>query len=207
MSVNRLISTIMRQSSGARCLIVRKSAGGALLKGHCNLLLWGLVPLLVAFPFGLRAQESDCPKEPLLLSPSDPVYSEAMGLKQTLESHGFVVRCVFPTKLGSIFRVDEGGGFRSTVEGEANLRTNYGEVDVVFLPKSQTFADFKITERREGGGYMYTFGGTPRVWETNRFGSALRMYFLDQDNMLLFISDAALMRRLEQVLQVRHRKL
>jgi len=177
------------------------------LRVHPNLLLLGLVPLFVAFPFGLRAQESDCPKGPPPLSPSDAVYSDAMELKQTLESHGFVVRCVFPTKLGSIFRVDEGGVLRSTVEGEANFRTNYGEVDAVFMPKTQTFADFKITERREGGGYLYTFGGTPRVWETNRFGSARRMYFLDQANLLFFINDAALMRRLERVLQVRHRKL
>ena len=177
------------------------------MRVHPNLLRLGLVPLLVAFPLGLRAQESNCPKGPPLLSPSEPVYSDAMGLKQTLESHGFVVRCVFPTTLGSIFRVDEGGVFRSTVEGEANFRTNYGEVDVVFIPKPQTFADFKITERREGGGYLYTFGGAPRVWETNRFGSARRMYFLDQDNLLFFISDPALMRRLELVFQVRHRKL
>jgi len=130
-----------------------------------------------------------------------------MRLKQTLESHGFEARCVFPTKLGSIFRVDEGGVLRSTVEGEANFRTNHGEVDAVFMPKPQTFADFKITERREGAGYLYTFGGTPRVWETNRFGSARRMHFLDQDNLLFFINEPALMRRLEQVLPVRHRTL
>ncbi|PYV60405.1 MAG: hypothetical protein DMG98_02450 [Acidobacteria bacterium] len=114
---------------------------------------------------------------------------------------------MFPTRLGSIFRVDEGGVLRSTVEGEANFRTNHGEVDAVFMPKPQTFADFKITERREGAGYLYTFGGTPRVWETNRFGSARRMHFLDQDNLLFFINEPALMRRLEQVLPVRHRRL
>lgn len=177
------------------------------MRVHVHLLVAMFIVALVAFPSGLSGQDTDCPKGPPLLSPSDAAYSDAMELKQTLESHGFVVRCVFPTKLGSIFRVDEGGVLRSTVEGEANFRTNYGEVDAVFMPKPQTFADFKITERREGGGYLYTFGGTPRVWETNRFGSARRMYFLDQDNLLFFINNAALMRRLEQVLQVRHRKL
>jgi hypothetical protein len=172
-----------------------------------NLLLFGLAVLLAAFPFGLSAQESDCPIGPPLLSPSDPVYSDAMELKQTLESHGFVVRCMFPTKLGSIFRVDDGGVFHNTVEGEADFRTNYGEVDAVFMLKPQTFAGFRISERRKDSGFLYTFGGTPRVWDTNRFGTARRMYFLDHGNQLFFINDVALLHRLEQALQARHRKL
>jgi len=138
------------------------------LRVHPNLLLLGLVPLLLAFPFGLSAQENDCLKGPPLLSPSEPIYSDAMELKQTLESHGFVVRCVFPTKLGGIFEVWEGRVMHSTVAGEANFRTNYGEVDAVFMPHPQTFADFKITEHRKDSGFLYTFGGTPRVRDTNR---------------------------------------
>src|SRR5438876_8231636 len=35
----------------------------------------------------------------------------------------------------------------------------------------------------------------------------VRMHFLDQDNLLFFINEPALMRRLEQVLPVRHRRL
>jgi len=177
------------------------------LRVHPGLLLWRLVLLLVAFSPGLSAQESDCPKGPPLLSPTEPVYSDAMELKQTLESHGFVVRCVFPTKLGSIFRVDDSGVFHSTVEGEADFRTNYGEVDAVFMPKPQTFAGFRISEHRKDSGFLYTFGGTPRVWDTNRFGTARRMYFLDHSNQLFFINDVALLHRLEQALQERHRKL
>ena len=177
------------------------------MRGHAYLLVVMFLVADVIFPSRLSAQNTDCPKGPPVLSPSDAVYSDAMELTQTLENHGFVVRCVFPTKLGSIFRVDDGGVLRSTVEGEANFRTNYGDVDAVFRLKPQSFADFEITERREGRGYMYTFGGTPRVWETNRFGSARRMYFLDRDNMLFFINDTALMRRLEQALQIRHRRL
>jgi hypothetical protein len=34
-----------------------------------------------------------------------------MELKQSLGSHGFVVRCVFPTGFGSIFQVTEGRRF------------------------------------------------------------------------------------------------
>ena len=171
------------------------------------MLLLGLVTLLLAFPFELIAQKDQCPNGPPLLSPSEPIYSDAMELKQTLEAHGFVVRCVFPTKLGSIFEVWEGGVMQSTVAGEANFRTNYGDVDAVFLPPPRTFADFKITEHRKGGGFLYTFGGTPRVWDTNRFGSARRMYFLDHGNELFFIDDVGLLHRLEEALQARHRRL
>jgi hypothetical protein len=124
--------------------------------------VWGLVLLLVAFPFGLSAQ-TDCPQGPLLLSPSDPVYSDATKLKQTLEGHGFVVRCVFPTKLGSIFQVADGGVMRSTVEGEVNFRTNYGEVDAVFMSKPQNFADFKIPEQRKDSGFVYLWRRTSGV--------------------------------------------
>jgi hypothetical protein len=174
---------------------------------HHSLLLLGLVLFLVVVSVGLSAQESDCPKGPPPLSALDPVYSDAMELKQTLESHGFVVRCMFPTKLGSIFEVNDGGVLHSTVEGETDFRTNYGEVDAVFMPKPQTFAGFRISERRKGNGFLYTFGGTPRVWDTNRFGTAYRMYFLDHGNQLFFINDVALLHRLEHALQARHRKL
>jgi hypothetical protein len=69
------------------------------------------------------------------------------------------------------------------------------------MPNRQTFANFKVTERRDGDGYLYTFGGVPQVWQTNHFGTARRMYFLEQGNFLLFLNEPALMRRLEQMLQ------
>jgi len=177
------------------------------LRVHYCLLLSSLVLFLVARPLDLHAQAQDCPPEPALLSATNPVYLDAMELKQTLESHGFVVHCVFPTMLGSIFRIDEGGVLRSTVEGEASFRTNYGDVDAVFMPKPQTFAGFRITEHREDGGFVYTFAGTPRVWAVNRVESAHRFYFLDRGNQLLLSNDLLLLDRLEKTLQVRHRKL
>jgi len=159
------------------------------------------------FPLALDAQEADCPKGPALLSSSEPVYADAMELKQTLESHGFEVRCVFPTTLWSIFWREDGGVVHGTIEGQANFRTNYGDVQAVFMPKPQTFADFKIFEHREDNGFLYTFGGIPRVWDTNRFGSAHRIYFLDHGNQLFFVGDLVLLRRLEKALAVHHRKL
>lgn len=172
--------------------------GGEHLNVRLHHLLAGLV-LLVACESSSLAEPPQCPPPAALLSSTDPAYADAMDLKQTLESHGFVVPCIFPTKFGSIFQVKDGDVLRSTIEGEADFSTNYGNIDAVFLPKPQTFADFKITEHREGGGYLYTFAGTPRVWETNRFGSASRVYFLKHGNQLLMVGEK-LRGRLEQAL-------
>ena len=146
----------------------------------------------------LLAQQPECPPAEVLLHPTDPAYADAMELKHSLQGQGFEVHCIFPTKLGSIFQVREGGVLHSTSEGEASFRTNDGDIDVVFTPKPQTFADFKIKEHREGGGYLYTFTGTPRVLEATRFGSAYRIYFLKHDNQLL-LSDEKLRHRLNLI--------
>jgi hypothetical protein len=159
----------------------------------------GLILILAAYP--LAAQRSECPPAAVLISPTDPAYTDAMALKQTLESNGFIVRCVFPTKLGSIFEVDEAGELSSTIEGEASFRTNYGDIGAVFLPRQQTFADFKITEHRKTDGYLYTFTGTPSVWAGNQLDSARWIQFLKHGNWLL-ISDN-LQVPLEQALNVR----
>ena len=73
--------------------------------------LGALVLLLLTVSLTLFAQVSECPPAVALLSSTAPVYADAMELKQSLESHGFVVRCVFPTKMGSIFQVTEGRCF------------------------------------------------------------------------------------------------
>ena len=161
-----------------------------------------LVLLLAVSLSSLSAQEQECPPVAALLSSTDPVFADAMELKRSLESQGFVVHCMFPTKLGNIFQVEEGGVSRSTIEGEANFRTNYGDVEAVFVPKPQTFSSFKINERREDGGYFYKFAGTPRVWAVNRFESPYRYYFLKHDNQLLLVSNDRLGTRLKQALHL-----
>jgi hypothetical protein len=167
---------------------------------HC--LLAGFILLFAAFQYQVLAQSTDCPPAATLLSNTDPAYADAKDLAHNLENHGFVVQCMFPTKLGSIFEVADGNALRSTVEGEANFHTNYGDFDVVFVPKPQTFANFKITEHREGGGYLYRFFGTPRVWATNRYGTASRQHFLKHDNQLLIVVNEQLRARLEQALNI-----
>jgi hypothetical protein len=150
----------------------------------------------------ILAQSTPCPPPTALIAPDNPAYADAMDLANRLKAHGFVVNCIFPTKLGSIFEVADGDVIRSTVEGEANFDTNYGGIEVVFMPKPQTFADFKITERRKGGGYLYRFTGIPKVLAGDKFnfGSAYRNYFLKHDSYLFFLSDQTMLSRLQEAL-------
>ncbi len=151
----------------------------------------------------LLAQPENCPRPAALIAPDNPAYNDAMDLQKTLEARGFVVDCIFPTKFSSAFLVWENGVPRSTVEGEACFRTNFGDLDIVFIPKPQTFVELKIEERREGGGYLYTFSGMPEVWLVKRVGSGPRReYFLKHDNYILSVTDEKLRARLEETLHV-----
>lgn len=162
-------------------------------------LLAGLTLLLAAFSSPLAAQSVPCPPQTALLAPGDPAYADAMELQQRLEKNGFTVQCIFPTKFSSFFMVRKDGTLQSTVEGEACFSTNYGAIDVIVLPRPQTFSDFKITERRKDGGYLYRFTGTPRVsaGDQFKFGTAWRQHFLKHDNYLMIVTDNQLLTRLE----------
>jgi len=126
----------------------------------------------------------------------------AMALADDLRAHGFVIQCVFPSKLGSTFEVWDGGRLHRTVEGEAAYCTNYGDLDVVFMPKPQTWEPFKVSERHMESGYVYTFAGAPRVWDVNQFGTARRTYFLKRGSQLFVIDGIELRARLEKALDL-----
>ena len=136
----------------------------------------------------LSAQQvDDCPGPAALMSPDQPAYADAMALKNGLESQGMVVRCIFGTKFSSQFIVWENGKPRSTVEGEACIRTNRGDLEVLFVSRPRTFADLKIKEHRARGGYLYTVSGMPDVWPSKfkHWGSVRRTYYFRHDNYLL----------------------
>ena len=142
------------------------------------------------------AQIPECPPADVLLRKDNPDYSDAMALAAELREHGFVIQCAFPSKLGSIFQVNEGGRLHSTIEGEVVYRTNQGDIEVVFLPKPQTFDDFKVTEHREEGGWWYSFAGTPRVWAGNRLEGRRRTYFVKRGAQMFILYEGKLRNRL-----------
>jgi hypothetical protein len=159
--------------------------------------------ILVAVSQPLLAQSNHCPPPASLIAADNPAYTDARDLQEELKTSGIDVYCIFPTKFSSAFLVWENGVAHSTVEGEACFRTNFGDLGIVFVPKPQTFADLKISEHREGGGYLYTFSGMPDIWIMKQLGSGRRQYFLKSDNYIVSVTDANLRLRLEEALHVK----
>jgi hypothetical protein len=159
--------------------------------------------MLTATVLPVSAELAPCPPVAALLQSNNPAYTDAMDLAQTLRSHGVVITCMFPSKVGSIFVVDQGGVTASSIEGEVAFRTDRDYFSAFFMPKPQTFADFRIYRLHSDQGYLYSFGGEPRVWTANRFGSAHRTYFFKRDNFLLMADTEEMSRQLARALAVK----
>ena len=104
-----------------------------------------------------------------------------------------------------MFQTKELDTVSSTIAGEANLHTNFGDVEAFFLPKTQNFEELRITERRSHGQYVYTFKGNPRVQPGFRVETTGRDYYLRYDNVLLVVSSIELRARLQDSLDLRHK--
>lgn len=151
----------------------------------------------------LSAQErSPCPPQAALISVGQAAYADALALKNGLESQGMVVNCIFETKFSSAFLVWENGVPHSTLEGEACIRTNLGDLEVFFVPRPRTFADLKIKQRRVRGEYVYTVSGMSDIWprKIERWGAAQRNYFFVHDNYLLSAGGEDLRKAVETAL-------
>ncbi len=145
----------------------------------------------------LRAQISECPPAALWYKAGDPAFADTMALRKMLESHGIQVSCIFETKLSSQFVGKENGRSHFTLEGEACIRTNYGDIDVFFAPKPQTFSALTIKEQKKPHGYLYTFSGMPDLWIMKEFGWAGRLYYFRRDNYLLSVGDGPLKAKIQ----------
>jgi hypothetical protein len=155
---------------------------------------------LIVFPMRVFGQDLKCPAPAALLSLRDPIYGDEMDFARELERNGFVVEGMFPRKRGSMFQVVDGEILRSTNAGEASCYTNFGPVDVFFLPKGGSFWNFQITERREGRGDRHKFSGKPRVMEGTKFGTALRESMLKHEDHGMLVANPKLRASLQMVL-------
>jgi hypothetical protein len=85
-----------------------------------------------------------------------------MDIGRNLMDHGFIVKCVLPSKMDGLF---------DGQKGAALYRTDGGEFDVLFLPKAETFDAVELVEQKQGKTYVYSFRGTPHslpAWKARR---------------------------------------
>ena len=113
-----------------------------------------------------------------------------MDLFQSLTGKGIVVQCVLLSKMDGLFKDEAGASL---------FRTDHGDFEVLFLPKQRSFVSLKVNERKEEGGYVYTFQGPPQPWPANRFESASRTYFLKRDNRLFVLTREDLAKTLQRI--------
>ena len=136
-------------------------------------------------------QGSECSAQDLLavLKTDDPAYTDAMELAQTLRNHNFTVKCVLQSKMN---------GFFEGQKGAALYRTNRGDFQALFLPKTQKFAVQPI-ETRENGWYIYSFAGSPHA-TGGPLDCARPTYFSQHANQLFETGDEPLAAALEKAL-------
>jgi hypothetical protein len=136
-------------------------------------------------------QGPECSAQDLLagLKADDPAYADAMELAQTLRNHGFIVKCVLQSKMIGLFEGEKGA---------ALYRTNRGDFEGLFLPKTQTFAVQPI-ETRRNGRYIHSFSGSPHPtggpWDSSR-----PSYFIQHANQFLTTWDEQLATELDKAL-------
>jgi hypothetical protein len=89
-------------------------------------------------------------------SGQNPVYTDAVELGRTLNARGFLVECILASKMADLFQGQKGAAW---------FKTNQGIFEVLFLPKSKTFAELKITLKPERNGrFVYIPRGTARSY-------------------------------------------
>jgi hypothetical protein len=87
-----------------------------------------------------------------VVTPANPVYAETRDLTRELQNDGFVVRCVLGSKFADTFQGQLGA---------ALYKTNRGDFETLFLPKSATFDSVRLVEHHQDGRYQYSFQGSP----------------------------------------------
>jgi hypothetical protein len=135
------------------------------------------------------AQNNPC--DPRALLPhTDPAYADAMELAKTLTSHGISVRCVLLSKEAQMFEGQLGAAF---------FRSDIGNFEALFLPRSETWDELEVVEQREQGGHAtYHFRGVPKYSGT---WDGKPVYFVKHGNQLLHSLDEKMVARLREAIQ------
>lgn len=83
-----------------------------------------------------------------------PVYGDATTLAQLLQSHGITIECIRRSKEEHMFQGQKGAAW---------FKSNQGIFEAWFLPASEDFKNWEVTEVGRNGRYLYSFRGSPAV--------------------------------------------
>ena len=119
----------------------------------------------------------ECSANELLavLKPNDPAYADAMELTRILQTRGFIVKCALQSTMVHTFEGQLGA---------AVLRTDHGDLNVLFLPNGHSFDSLEPVEHRENGRFLYSFRGDPRPTSPHPIDSKYPMFFEKHRNAL-----------------------
>ena len=136
------------------------------------------------------AQCGDWPR----LEPTDAAYSDAMTLARVLAEDGVSVLCIGPSTMNGTFEGEVGA---------AIYKTSGGIFEALFMPRSQTFDELQIRERRDGAFYLYSFEGEPKSSSADPWTASRPFHFLKNLNRLIVSRDKELVAHLEAILERR----
>ena len=128
----------------------------------------------------------------------NPVYANAMELEHTLKGRGIIVDCVRASKMEDFFEGQKGAAW---------YKTDQGVFEVLFLPKSKTFAALEIVaQAQDDGRFIYSFRGQPFLAKAHDaakpIDSSKPISFVKYENLLLMVwNNELLAERLSAVLQ------
>jgi hypothetical protein len=155
---------------------------GAVAMGRCLnafsvKLLLGTVFVASSSAFGAQMTRCGSLELKSALRPANSAYADATELTRVLQAHGVVVECVLNSKSWSRFEGQEGAAF---------FRTDQGDFDALFLPKTKTWDSLKIIQTENDGRYLTSFQGWPSGSPMN---GSRPSYFVKHANVLCSTGD------------------
>jgi hypothetical protein len=153
--------------------------------------MWRILLLCLA-PLVASADQSRCPSESKYnLSSRDPVYADAISVKNALTKAGVNVECVTPSTMVDMFEHQTGAAF---------FRTTAGFFELLVLDKPYDFDALEVIEN----GSVYSFRGGPARVENNPIRSPFQFpygwQFIKRQNQLLACKDTKLAARLKVII-------
>ena len=150
--------------------------------------------LLCLISLTAYAEQPLCNQRVLLaeLRSTDPVFSDAMNLKQGLTEAGFDVECVLASKMTA---------FIEGQKGAAQFRTSGGIFEALFAVESNGFKQLEIVETKPQPPYNYVIRSKTGSLQVRHMEGNRPAYFVKRPNLMLIIWDAELAQSLASALE------